>query len=69
MKYRLLKSCLPKMAPISGVTKSFTNAVDHRGEGGADDDRHRQVDDVAPQDEFLEVAQHRSAPFVALVSA
>ena len=35
---------------------------DHRREGDADDDRHRQVDDVAPQDELLEVRQHRRLP-------
>ena len=42
---------------------------DHGGEGGADDDGYRQVDDVAPQDELLEVTQHRCAPFVLFMSA
>ena len=42
---------------------------DDRGERGADDDGDRQVDDVAPQQELLELVQHvrspRSEPVVA----
>jgi hypothetical protein len=34
--------------------------ADHRSERGADDDRDREIDDVAPQDEFLEAFQHVS---------
>ena len=35
---------------------------DDRGEGGADDDRHRQVDDVASEQELLEVVEHARLP-------
>ena len=36
----------------------------HRGERGADDDRGRQVDDVASCDELSEPLQHGDSPFV-----
>ena len=55
---------LPKMAAMSGVTRSTTKRGDHRRERGTHDDGHRQIDHVAPQHELLEVAQHAfSSPF------
>ncbi len=52
------KSGLPKMAAMSGVIRSADEGRHQRAEGGADDDRDRQVDDVAPQDELLEAFEH-----------
>ena len=68
MKVRLLKFVRAEDGPDERGDEVLHERGHHRGEGGADDDRHRQVDDIAPQDELLEVAQHRTAPFVLLVS-
>ena len=46
------KSGLPKMAAMSGVMSRRRSDVIDGAERGADDDRHREIDDVAPQDEI-----------------
>ena len=55
MKVSWEKSGLPNSAAMSGVKMSATNEFTTCGERGADDDGDRQIDDVAPEDELLEL--------------
>ena len=52
------KSGCPPIAPIAGVMTSLTREVDDGAERGADDDGHREIEDVVPHDEILEALQH-----------
>src|SRR5690606_26092674 len=45
--------------------EAVDQATDHTGEGRADDDRDREVENVAARDEFLETAEH--ANFLRIV--
>ena len=62
MKVRSAKSCLPKMAAISGVMKSATKAVTMAVKAAPMTTGHGQVDDVAPQDELLEIGKQPLTP-------
>jgi hypothetical protein len=53
------KFALPN-SPISGLTTPSVNAVTTPANASADDDADREVDDVAAQDERLEVLEHES---------
>ena len=55
------KSRLPAIAAINGVMKSATSAVTTAPKATPDDDADGKVDDVASEQELLEVLEDRSS--------
>ena len=60
---RLAKSTLPNSKPIGGMMIPSTSAVTIFSESGADNHRHRQINDITARDELAKFFQHLEVSF------